>query len=108
MGVEGPDVSALGVVTEGDAEDRWDMLSCIILASVGLSELGALGLVMVERLGGWVAKASSRNPVMCQLLGTVSLATLTFMNVRISVDPFCCEDAFHRPPIIRVLRLRLP
>lgn len=52
IGVEGPDGSALGVVTEGVAEDRWDRLSCIILASVGLSELGALGLVMVDRFGG--------------------------------------------------------
>jgi hypothetical protein len=68
--------------------------------------LGALGLVMVERFGGWVAKASSLNPVVtCQLIYIVYLATLTFMDVRISVDPFCCEDAFHRPSVICILRL---
>jgi hypothetical protein len=39
------------------------MLSCITLASLGLSELGAFALVIVERLDGCVAKASSRKSV---------------------------------------------
>lgn len=63
MGVEGPEASVLGVGIEGVAEGRWDMLSCIVLASLGLSELGAFARVMVDRLGGCVANASSRKPV---------------------------------------------
>ena len=63
IGVDGPDASVLGVETDGVTEGRWDMLSCITLASVGLKELGAFALVMVERFGvGCVANASSRKP----------------------------------------------
>lgn len=63
MGVDGPEAVVLGVEMDDIAEGRWDMLSCITLASVGLRELGAFVLVMVERFGvGCVAKASSRMP----------------------------------------------
>ena len=63
IGVEGPDVDVLGIGIVGVAEGRLVMLSYIMFASVGLSELGAFVLVIVERFGGCVARASSRKPV---------------------------------------------